>query len=103
MDVVPAQRQAQAERDRDLLVDRLQVARAPRSRQREGHEGPATGEDDESAGDALRRQAHDLRRVQISSQFVGRVTYAGACRRTALRVDLRPTAESIEIANESEC
>ena len=41
MDVVPAQRQAQAERDGGLLLHRLQVARASRPRQRQGDEGPA--------------------------------------------------------------
>ena len=47
VDVVPAQRQAQARRDRRVLVDRLQVARASRPRQRQGDEGPAPRQDDE--------------------------------------------------------
>ena len=44
MDVVPAEREAQEERDRDLLLYHLQVARAPRPRDEEGHERQAAGE-----------------------------------------------------------
>ena len=38
---LPAPREGQARRDGRVLVDRLQVARPPRPREREGHEGPA--------------------------------------------------------------
>src|ERR1700710_2351098 len=41
MDVVPAQRQAQARRDGGMVLHRVQVARASRPRQRQSHEGPA--------------------------------------------------------------
>ena len=39
----PRMIKAQARRDGGVLVDRVQVASASRSRQREGHEGPAPG------------------------------------------------------------
>ena len=39
------------------------LARPPRPRQREGHEGPADRKNDEPKGDAVRRQAHGLRRL----------------------------------------
>jgi uncharacterized protein YbaA (DUF1428 family) len=38
--------QAQARRDGDVFVDRVQVARRSRPRQRKGDEEPAHGEDD---------------------------------------------------------
>src|SRR5687767_12344096 len=54
--------EAQAGRDGHLLVHPLQVARAPRSRQRQDH---AADEGDESAdGHALRHESDDLRRIQ---------------------------------------
>ena len=62
--LVPAERQAQARRNRGLRVHRVQVARASRSGEQEGHEGPAAGRHDGSEVDAFRRQAPDLRRVQ---------------------------------------
>ena len=40
-ELVPAQDQAQARRDRGFCVDRIQVACAPRPRQRQGNERPA--------------------------------------------------------------
>jgi uncharacterized protein YbaA (DUF1428 family) len=43
---VPAERQSQARRDRGVLLDRVQVACASRSRQRQGIEGPAPGRPD---------------------------------------------------------
>lgn len=58
------ERQAQARRDRGVLVDRIQIASASRSCQRKGDGGPATSEDDGSEVDALRHQAHGLRRFQ---------------------------------------
>jgi len=39
-------------------------SRMHRQGQRQGDEGPAPGEHDGSQGHALRRQAHDLRRLQ---------------------------------------
>ena len=76
VDVVPAQRQAQARRDGGVLVHRLQVARASRPRHRQGDEGQAPREDDGPQGDAVRRQAHDL---SAASRFWSTpdVTYRG--------------------------
>src|ERR1700687_2241865 len=62
--LLPAERQAQAGRNRGVLLHRVQVARASRSNQRQGHEGPAAGRHDGSEVDAFRRQAPDLRRIQ---------------------------------------
>ena len=47
-----------------FAYDRVQVARASRPRQRQGYEGPAPGGHDGPQGPALRRQAHDLGRIQ---------------------------------------
>jgi uncharacterized protein YbaA (DUF1428 family) len=41
-----------------VLLDRVPIARRSRSRQRQGHEGPATHEDDRSGLDAVRLQTH---------------------------------------------
>ena len=51
-------------RDGGVLLHRLQVARASRPRQRQGDERSAPGGHDGPEDDALRRQAHDLGRVQ---------------------------------------
>src|SRR5437764_6097305 len=63
-DLVPARREDEEERDRGVLLHRLQLARRPRQVPRQGDEGPAARRDDEPEGDAVRRQAHDLRRLQ---------------------------------------
>jgi uncharacterized protein YbaA (DUF1428 family) len=52
------------------------ITRAPRPRQRQRDEGSAAGEHDGPEGDALRRQAHDLRRVQGGGRAV-RLTARG--------------------------
>src|ERR1700687_87461 len=62
--LVPAQRQAQARRDRDLLLDHLQVARATRSRQRQGNGRQAAGRHNGREVAAVRRQADDLWRLR---------------------------------------
>ncbi len=62
--------QAQARRDGGVLVDRVQVARASRSRQRQGDEGPAHHGDGQFGGHALRCEAHGLRRIQGPGQPV---------------------------------
>jgi hypothetical protein len=50
--------------NRDLLVDPVPVARAPRSRERQGHEGSEDREDGGARRHAVRRQADDVRRLQ---------------------------------------
>jgi EmrB/QacA subfamily drug resistance transporter len=62
--LVSAEREAEGRRDRGLLVDHLQVAQAPRHRERQGHGRPAhrvDGPEDH----ALRCEADDLRRLQV--------------------------------------
>ena len=59
-----AQRQTKAQRDRGVFLHRVQVQGGPRSCDRQGDEGQAPGRNDGPKGDALRRQAHDLRRLQ---------------------------------------
>src|ERR1700687_5409070 len=75
--LVPAQRQAQARRDRDLLLDHLQVARATRSRQRQGNGRQAAGRHDGHQVAAVRRQADDLWRLRKPREGVKRA-YAAA-------------------------
>src|SRR5262245_19357841 len=82
----PRSRQAQVRRDRGVLLERVQVARAPRSGQCEGDEGPAGCEDDESGRDGPLQQAGDLRRFPASARHVatgrtGRVEGSGGSRR----------------------
>ena len=55
---------APARRDGGVLVDRVQDSGASRSSQREGDEGQAPGRIHGPEDDAVRRQAHDLRRIQ---------------------------------------
>src|SRR5689334_10001228 len=64
MDVVPAERQVEARRNGVLFLDRVQVARASRPRQRESNEGPAPRRHGRHEGHAVRREAHDLRWLQ---------------------------------------
>ena len=60
--------------------DQLQVPRAPRPCQREGHEGPADRRNDEPKGDAVRRQAHGLRRLPgLRLRLTPRI-FSGRCR-----------------------
>src|SRR5688500_12956850 len=61
---VPAPGQGETGRDGLFLVDRLQVARTPGPREREGHEGSSPCEDDGSESDAVRREAHGLWRFR---------------------------------------
>src|SRR5688572_19074150 len=82
---VYASGQGQSRRDGSVLVDRLQVARASRSRQRQGDEGPATGDDDGPEGDALRLEAHGLRRLQDPGR---RLTDQVALTATIYNVDI---------------
>ncbi|MCU1283600.1 MAG: hypothetical protein JWM53_7146 [bacterium] len=56
--------QAQAWRDGGFFLDRIQVARASRRRQRQSHERPATRENDGSEIDAVRLEANGLRGFQ---------------------------------------
>src|SRR4030081_3438611 len=58
--LVPAQRQAQARRNRGVLLDHLQVAGATRPRQRQSDGGQAAGGHDGHEVAAVRRQADDL-------------------------------------------
>src|ERR1041384_6149062 len=64
MDLIPAVRKAESERDGLVLVHRLQEPQASRPGSRQSHEGQAPGRHDGPEEDALRRQAHDLRRLQ---------------------------------------
>src|SRR6266496_903412 len=66
-----ARKAGKAWRDGGVLLDRVQVPRPSRQRERQGDEGPATREADGGGGDALRRQAHGLRRLQGSGGRVG--------------------------------
>ncbi len=77
--------ESRAHRDRvnaKVMKDKriVRVASASRPRQRQGHEGQAHGEDDGPEGDAFRRQAHVLGRVQGPGRCVtgcpGEQTYA---------------------------
>src|SRR5512134_2471956 len=61
---VPAAGEGQARRDGIVLLHRVQVEGAPGSRQREGDEGSASRRHDGCEVDAVRRQAHGLRRFQ---------------------------------------
>src|SRR5712664_4300679 len=67
---VPAQRQAQARRDRDLFLDHLQIARATRSRQRQGDGRQAADRHDGYQLAAVRCQADDLWRFRESREGV---------------------------------
>src|SRR5262245_6348397 len=58
-DLVSAQREDEAERDRGVLLDHLQVARASRPGERQGNEGQADRWNGPE-GHAIRWQAHDL-------------------------------------------
>ncbi|CAA9512751.1 MAG: RNA signal recognition particle 4.5S RNA, partial [uncultured Solirubrobacterales bacterium] len=62
--LLPGQRPGRAGRDGGIRVDPVRVARAPRPRERRGDGGPALQGDDDPGGDARRRPAHDLRRLQ---------------------------------------
>src|SRR6187402_3880340 len=64
MDIISPLREAQGKRDGLVLVHRLQEPQASRPGRRQSHEGQAPGEHDGSQGHAVRRQAHDLRRLQ---------------------------------------
>src|SRR3979409_2178690 len=75
--LVPAQRQAQAWRDRGVLLDHLQVARATRPRQRQGDGRQAAGGHDGHEVAAGRRQADDLWRLRKPREGVKRA-YAAA-------------------------
>jgi hypothetical protein len=50
--------------DGGFLVDRVQVARASRQRERQGDKRSANGQDDEDEKDAVRHEAHGLWRLQ---------------------------------------
>jgi hypothetical protein len=74
--------QVQAQRDRGFLMDRVQIARTSRPRQRQSDEGCAPGRDDGPQVDAVRRQAHDLwrlqdhhRRLTVRAESRGRLTH----------------------------
>ena len=54
------------------------ITRAPRPRQRQRDEGSAAGEHDGLEGDAVRQQAHDLRRVQGGGRAVRLTARAAA-------------------------
>ena len=69
--LVPARGEAEAERDRGVRLDHLQVARGTRQDQRQGDGGSAPGENDGPKNDAVRRQADDLWRVCESGEGVG--------------------------------
>ena len=65
------------------------------SRQRKGHERPAPGKHDGSEVDALRRQAHGLRRFQDSG---GRLApSAPTARAISPRVDWRPIEDFLRL------
>ena len=68
LDLVPAGREPRARRDGRVLVHRLSVARGARPHQRARHEGSAHRH--ESGQHAVRRQAHDLGRVQRARRSV---------------------------------
>ena len=63
-DAGSGKREAEDRRDRRLLVDRLQVAQAPRHGEREG-DGRSAHHRDGPEDHALRCEADDLRRLQI--------------------------------------
>src|SRR5438105_5191078 len=72
--LVSAQRQAQAGRDRSVLLDHLQVARATRPRERQGDGRQAAGGHDGHQVAAVRRQADDLWRLRKPRRSVSLLT-----------------------------
>ena len=70
VDVVSAQREAEAGRNCGVFLDYLQVAQASRQGQHQGDEGPAPRRHDGSEGDAVRCQAYDLWRLRGVRQRV---------------------------------
>ena len=62
--IVSKRSETKTRRDSCFLVDRVQVSRASRQRERQGDERSANGQDDEDEKDAVRLEAHDLWRLQ---------------------------------------
>src|SRR6267154_1088521 len=69
--LVPAQRQAEAGRNRGVFLDRLQIARATRQDQRQGDGRRAAQVHDGSEVAAVRCQADDLWRVRGPGEGLG--------------------------------
>jgi len=62
--IVPGPGETKARRNGRILMDRLQVARAPRPRKRQGDETSTDRPDDEGKENAVRFETHGLRRIQ---------------------------------------
>jgi Protein of unknown function (DUF1428) len=74
--IVSGPGETKARRNGRVFLDRLQVARAPRPRKRQGDERPTDRPDDAGKENAVRFETHGLRRIQGDGR---RVEVSAAC------------------------